>query len=83
MCDDDEARRLNLIRNERLKLSATYLNGLAVTLFAIGTFGPVIANFNGAASSITVAAAVVSFICGTVSVVLHYVASRLLGGLRP
>lgn len=83
MSDDAETRRQVLIRNERLKLSATYLNGIAITMFAIGTFGPVVANLTGATTAFSVAAALMSLICAMASVVLHYVASRLLGGLRP
>ena len=47
MADD----RQTFIRNEQAKLTATYLNGLATALAAVGGLSPVIAFAQGAMSS--------------------------------
>jgi hypothetical protein len=41
---------VNLIHNERLKLSATWLNGLATAAVAVGSIAPSIAAVTGASS---------------------------------
>lgn len=82
MCDDDEAKRLNLIRNERLKLSATYLNGIAIALMAVGGFAPSISVVTGASAAQAGLAAALLGVCTSLSVALHLSASRLLKGLR-
>jgi hypothetical protein len=33
---------MNLVGNERTKLTATYVNGVAIAIFAIGGFAPLI-----------------------------------------
>ncbi|HSI41256.1 MAG TPA: hypothetical protein VLA00_11990 [Xanthobacteraceae bacterium] len=35
-------KRVSLIHNERTKLSATYLNGVAIAVLAVGGLGPLI-----------------------------------------
>lgn len=79
--EDAEAAR-KLVANERLKLSATYLNGLAVAVFAVGGFAPFI--------SATLAdnprfppVLLLMVVCWIASGVLHSVARRSLKGLRP
>lgn len=42
MSDVDEEARDKLVANERIKFSATYANGLAVAIFAVGGFAPFI-----------------------------------------
>jgi len=81
--DDTDPRRTGLVRNERLKLAATYLNGLAIALFAVGSVGPVISIATSAGTNSSRAAGLIAFICAFVSAALHYAASRVLGGLRP
>jgi hypothetical protein len=39
------------IHNERVKLGATWLNGLSIAVFAVGGFAPVISGFSGSAWS--------------------------------
>jgi hypothetical protein len=75
---------VSLVHNERVKLTATYLNGLAIAVFAVGGLAPVVAIVSGtvqagAATGISVLAA----ICVTVIAGLHIVARRLLKGLKP
>jgi len=38
---------MSLIHNEQTKLTATYLNGLAMAIFAIGAVAPVVTIFSG------------------------------------
>ncbi|SDN04285.1 hypothetical protein SAMN05216360_105178 [Methylobacterium phyllostachyos] len=42
MSDGDGEAREKLVANERIKFSATYANGLAVAIFAVGGFAPFI-----------------------------------------
>jgi Na+/melibiose symporter-like transporter len=72
------------IHNERTKLSATWLNGLAIALAAIGGFAPTVSYFAEqnqqtlpAITSLAVAVA-----CLTMSIALHLVARTLLGRLK-
>jgi hypothetical protein len=71
---------VNLIHNERLKLSATWLNGLATAAVAVGSIAPSIAAVTGATSPIVaVGLAVFWLLVGTG---LHFAARALLGRLR-
>ncbi|PYE88462.1 amino acid transporter [Phyllobacterium leguminum] len=71
---------MTLIRNERTKLTATYFNGIAIAVFAIGAFAPIITgigtNEGPAGSTFTV-----SIICVFVSSVVHLGARFFLKGL--
>ena len=82
--NDDEAQR-KLVENERRKLSATYLNGLAVAIFAVGGFAPfistVLASGAGAQNPFLVLA--VMAVCWLMSGAIHSAARASLKGLRP
>lgn len=80
---DDHARAL--IANERAKLSATYANGLAISIFAVGGLAPVLNVYSGSGSASVPAPAVFlsAGVCWFVSGVLHLLARRYLGRLRP
>jgi len=41
---EDEANRLKSIHNERTKLSATYMNGVAIAAIAVGGLSPIAQN---------------------------------------
>lgn len=73
---------MSLIHNERTKLSATYLNGVAIAVMAVGGLGPLIAVLNGGTAP-AVGLAIVSVICFAGSAALHFLARRLLGSLIP
>ena len=67
-------------RNEQLKLSATFLNGIAVALFAIGVFGPI---FSFAQSGVvSLAMTLLAPGCGFVGFALHLFGRRLLEGIE-
>lgn len=71
-----------LVANERLKLTATFLNGLAVAAVAAGGIAPLAAltyGISGAAAGRTVALVGVAWLAG--GVVLHLLARALLGRL--
>ena len=74
---------MNLIRNERLKLFATYLNGLAIALFALGGLAPIFSILYGTASNPSGFTALIAISCLAGSAALHYVASVVLKGLQP
>ena len=73
---------MSLVHNERTKLSATYLNGVAIAVMAVGGLGPVVSVLNGGAAPVLGIAAV-SVICLLGSIALHFLARRLLGSLLP
>lgn len=80
--ENDDAKRRDLVRNERLKLSATYLNGVAIAILAVGGFAPATAVVTGASAAASSLAFVLLLVCVGASVALHYTASDLLKGLR-
>ena len=69
-----------LVRNERRKLTATYLNGLGVGIAAIGAFSPLV-NFvqTGSATFLT---ASVFVVCTLLSGGLHSLGLRMLRGME-
>jgi hypothetical protein len=70
-----------LVRNERTKLTATYLNGVAIAFAALGAIAPWIAYAQGAATRLIVAG-LSTVICVALSVSLHLVGRAMLGQLR-
>jgi len=73
-----------LVANERTKLTASWLNGLATALVAAGVFAPVVALLYGvsqpAASGLPLL--VLTIACFGGGVVLHLLGSLALGRLR-
>jgi hypothetical protein len=71
------------IENERLKLSALYLNGMAVALITAGVFGPIISYTLGIIPS---AKPYLVFLfsagCFLFSAIIHYAARVILGDLQ-
>ncbi|ACM38019.1 MULTISPECIES: hypothetical protein [Rhizobium/Agrobacterium group] len=70
------------VRNERTKLTATYINGVAIAIFAVGGFAPVISTVNSGHGPNGNLALVCS-ICILASVALHLLARKILKGLKP
>lgn len=73
---------MSLVHNERTKLTATYINGVAIAVFAVGSFAPAIASLNNTSSLLSVGNLVV-VICLGASGALHFLARRTLKGLSP
>jgi len=72
-----------LVRNERLKLFATYLNGLGIALFAVGGLAPLFSVLYGTVPAASLAlVSVISVICMFASVALHWVGSLTLKRLQ-
>ncbi|WP_306118332.1 MULTISPECIES: amino acid transporter [unclassified Roseitalea] len=69
------------IHNERIKLLAGYLNGLAIAVIAVGGLAPIISSLYGSAqaSGFLIFVSVFSLL---VSSTLHYVGSMILKRLR-
>jgi hypothetical protein len=85
MSEIDEDAAHVLVANERAKLMATYVNGVAVGLSVLGSVGPIF-SFLFAQPSLRPAIGVLiaaMAICRAMSVCLHLFARRTLGGLRP
>ena len=73
-----------LIANERAKLTATFVNGMAIAIFAVGGLTPVFSVLlSGTASATTWLVIGSSFVCSLTSVALHFVARRFLKELAP
>lgn len=73
---------MSLIKNERLKLTATYLNGVSIAVFAVGGLAPV---FSGvyATTGLTTLHLVLSGVCFFASFGIHLGARAILKGLEP
>jgi hypothetical protein len=72
---------MSLVHNERTKLTATYLNGLAIALFAVGGLAPVFSHSFGTESRPLWTLVAAAVICLVVSAALHLWARRILKGL--
>lgn len=73
---------MTLIRNEQTKLLATYLNGLGIAVFAVGSLAPVFSSLYGDRGP-SGFMALVSILCVFVSGTLHLMARRVLRRLEP
>ncbi len=73
---------MSLIRNEQTKLLATYLNGIAVAVFAVGSLAPVFSNIYGGSGASWLLAGT-SVLCVFASAALHLIARRVLRRLEP
>lgn len=69
------------IRNEQLKLSATFLNGAGIAVFAVGGISPLVSVFYTGSSASTDLWLVVT-VCTLAAGVLHFMARAILGGLE-
>jgi hypothetical protein len=74
---------MQLVRTEQLKLSAAYLNGLAIAFLAVGGIGPLLAF---AAQSVSgndfLSIGIIAFGCVCISGALHLFARLSLEGLK-
>ncbi len=73
---------MNLVSNEQAKLTATYINGIAIALAAIGGIAPWIAFLLQPSPTGILSVSLSSVICFSVSLVLHSVALRVLKRMR-
>ena len=73
-------RSMSLILNEQTKLTATFLNGIAIATFAVGGLAPVFSSLYGPTGP-TPFLLSTSGICFVMALALHYVARRVLGRL--
>lgn len=73
---------MTLVHNEQTKLTATWLNGIATAVLAVGGFAPTVA---ATVSSGTVPpfTALLARVCCAGSAVLHLLARLTLRRLRP
>jgi hypothetical protein len=74
--------RSKLVNNERLKLLATFMNGIAIAVFAVGGLAPLFSGLYGP-SGVTRLLVLMSGVCFSGAFALHYGASTILRGLRP
>ncbi len=81
--EDAERARLDLVHNERVKLRATYLNGMAIAVLAVGGFAPLASYINSSATAASsgVASGLV-LVCMIISWTIHRVAQRGLGDMK-
>lgn len=73
--------RAKAVTNERAKLSATYVNGLAIALVAVGTLSPAVSS-SPATPRATLIQAAVGLVCLVASLILHLQARRGLGEMK-
>jgi len=72
---------LDVIYNERIKLFATFVNGLGIAIFAVGGLAPLISSLNGSASPRQLLL-FTSATCILGAFALHYIASAVLKRIR-
>lgn len=72
---------MSLIHNERVELTATYLNGLAIAIFAVGGLAPLVAIVSGTVQTGAVQVAVLATVCVGASMSLHLLARHSLSRL--
>lgn len=68
------------VRNERRKISATYVNGVAIALVAVGGFAPAASLIQTGQMSFVSSSLIT--ICVLISGALHLVARRLLRSME-
>jgi hypothetical protein len=74
---------MNLVRNEKAKLTATYVNGLGIAIFAVGSLAPLFNTLSSTAPGLPYwGLAIISGLCFAGSVALHLFARRILEGLE-
>ena len=72
---------MDLIHNERIKLLATFLNGIAIAIFAVGGLAPVFSTLYGTGTLdpfVTLNGA----ICLLAACLLHYLGSSVLKRIK-
>ncbi|CAO4182082.1 amino acid transporter [Methylorubrum populi] len=78
--EEEVLARAKTIHNERAKLTATYVNGVAIAVFAVGGLAPIFAvRPSGSPPAGTLFA---SAFCLCISAILHWAARRFLKELR-
>jgi hypothetical protein len=75
---------MSLVRNEQAKLTATYVNGLAIAVFAVGGLAPLFSVlYSDRPAPIPFWSLIgISLVCFAASGGLHYAARRFLKGMR-
>lgn len=74
--------KMSLIENEQTKLTAAYLNGIAIAVLAVGGLAPIVASFAPDKDPET-ATFIIYLICVLISAALHWAARIILKGLKP
>lgn len=71
-----------MIRNEQTKLTATFLNGIGIAVFAVGGLAPVFSSLytEGGPSNFLLA---MSVVCFSAAMGLHWIARAILRRLEP
>ncbi len=77
----DEDAKAKLVENERIKLSATFLNGAAVAIFAVGAFAPIVSATSQPHPGF--APSVAGLVSLAFSIYTHFQARRILKDLKP
>ena len=72
---------MSLVHNKRTKLTATYLNGLAFALFAVGSLSSLFTGLSSA-DGVSTTTSVLVGVCIPASVALHWLARLVLRGLK-
>lgn len=78
----DEDARLKAVTNERAKLTATFLNGVAIAMIAVGGFSPIV-SISIQGTPFTPSAAFAISLIFVLAVILHGLARRSLRSLTP
>jgi hypothetical protein len=73
----------NLVHNEQAKLTATYLNGIAIAVMVVGVLAPVASQLLASTGATTATQlTLIALGCAITSVALHYSARRVLTRIK-
>ena len=72
---------MDVVHNERIKLLATFLNGIAIAVFAVGGLSPIVSSALGNAE-FRIGVMITSGICILTAFGLHYSGSLVLRRLK-
>ena len=73
--------RETLVSNEQVKYNVIYINGIAIAVFAIGGFAPIIGIATAGGQGLSAAIFLVAGVCWIVSFFLHWIVLRRLRSL--
>jgi hypothetical protein len=74
---------LSLVANERRKLTANYINGIAIAACVVGGLAPLISVLGTPGAHVEKRLLLAGVICILASNAIHFMGRSILGGLKP
>ena len=74
---------MSLVANERRKLTANYINGIAIAACVVGGLAPLISVLSTPGAHVEKRLLLAGVICILASNAIHFMGRSILGGLKP